>query len=347
MSLIHVENLQVDFATDGSLLHAVRGASFTLERGEILGIVGESGSGKSVSAHAIMRLLAANGRISSGSILYDGRDVLQFSREELRRFRGRDVAMIFQEPGRSFDPIYTIGKSLAETLRAHNPDLTDSEVRRRSVTLLEEVQVPHAERRLNNFPHQFSGGLLQRIMIAHALAGEPAVLIADEPTTALDVTIQAGIVQLLLELRERRNLAIIFITHNLALISGFADRLVVMYGGMVLEEGATAEVLARPHHPYTAGLIASLVPFGAHHRQTPLKLLKGTPPDPLRPEPGCPFAPRCPVVQPQCTAEVPALAAVSRDHLGSAPHGSGDRDSAQRSDRFHRCVIPGHKEWNP
>ncbi len=332
MTLLEVTNLQVDFATDGALLQAVRGASFSIAEGEILGVVGESGSGKSVTAHSIMRLLAANGRIAGGSIRFRGREVQELSPAELRAFRGRDVAMIFQEPGRSFDPIYTIGRSLAETLRVHNPNLTDEEVRQRSITLLEEVKVSNAERRLENFPHQFSGGLLQRIMIAHALAGEPALLIADEPTTALDVTIQAGIVQLLLELRERRNLAIIFITHNLALISGFADRLVVMYAGMVLEEGLSAQVLAQPHHPYTAGLIASLVPFGAHYRQRKLAALKGTPPDPLHPLPQCPFAPRCPLVTDACLQAVPPLI----DDTSASPSG-GDL-------RRHRCIVPGPKE---
>ena len=215
--------------------------------------------------------------------------------------------MIFQEPGRSFDPIYSIGRSLAETLRAHNPELEDAEIHRRSIQLLEEVHVTNPERRLENFPHQFSGGLLQRIMIAHALASDPRLLIADEPTTALDVTIQAEIVQLLLELRRSRNLAILFITHNLALISGFADRIVVMYGGLVMEQGRTTEVLQRPRHPYTAGLLRSLVPFGAHHRDVALTILSGSPPDPTRPEPGCPFAPRCELVQDACRLEVPAL----------------------------------------
>lgn len=328
MSLLTVQDLHIDFATEGMTLQAVRGASFTVEEGEILGVVGESGSGKSVTAHSIMRLLAANGQISKGSILFRDREVRDLTKEELRQFRGSTVSMIFQEPGRSFDPIYTIGKSLAETLRAHNPDISDEEARTRSIRLLEEVNVPNAERRLDNFPHQFSGGLLQRIMIAHALAGEPDLLIADEPTTALDVTIQAGIIQLLLDLRARRNVAIIFITHNLALISGFADRLVVMYSGMVLEEGPTDEVLQRPHHPYTAGLLASLVPFGTHHSDSTLPVLQGSPPDPLQPEPGCPFAPRCPLVQDQCRTAVPQF-----------------REEKAANVRY-RCIEEGPKVWN-
>lgn len=304
--ILSVENLSVDFDTGGGTLQAVRDVSFSLAEAEIVGIVGESGSGKSVTAQSILRIVPANGEIASGTISYRGRDVRTLNRDQLRAFRGREVAMIFQEPGRSFDPIYSIGKSLAETIRAHQPDLGDEEVRRRSIELLQEVHVTNPERRLENFPHQFSGGLLQRIMIAHALASDPAVLIADEPTTALDVTIQAGIVELLLELRRRRNLAIVFITHNLALISGFADRLVVMYGGLVMEEGPTAEVLRSPRHPYTAGLLASLVPFGAHHSKRPLTILPGTPPDPTAPEPGCPFAPRCPLVTEACRTAIPS-----------------------------------------
>lgn len=321
--LLAVEDLRVDFAAEGGLLEAVRGISFTLEPGEILGIVGESGSGKSVTAHAIMRLLAANGNISGGSVRYRGEDVASLDKQALRRYRGRQVAMIFQEPGRSFDPIYSIGRSLAETLRAHEPGLSDEEARTRSVRLLEEVHVSNAAGRLENFPHQFSGGLLQRIMIAHALAGEPAVLIADEPTTALDVTIQAGIIELLLELRSRRNLAILFITHNLALISGFADRLIVMYGGLLMEEGPVEEVLRAPSHPYTAGLIAGLIPFGSHYSADLLRIMAGTPPDPMHPEPGCPFAPRCPLVTGECRRTVPPVV---------------------RESTAYRCIVPGRKE---
>jgi oligopeptide/dipeptide ABC transporter ATP-binding protein len=196
-------------------------------------------------------------------------------------------------------------------------------VRARSIRLLSEVHISNPERRLENYPHQFSGGLLQRIMIAHALASAPDILIADEPTTALDVTIQAGIVELLLELRRKRNLAIIFITHNLALISGFADRLAVMYGGLLMEEGATGDVLGAPQHPYTAGLLASLVPFGAHYRDHRLHILAGSPPNPLYPEPGCPFAPRCPLVRDECRIAVPVV-----------------RQEAQQQ---VRCIVRGTK----
>ncbi len=321
--ILSVDHLSVNFTTAGGLLTAVRDVSFTLGKGEILGIVGESGSGKSVTAHSLMRLLPANGEMATGTIRYGDRKITEMSPAELCSFRGPGAAMIFQEPGRSFDPIYSIGKSLAETLRAHQPDLSDDDVRARSIRLLEEVHIQNPAARLDNFPHQFSGGLLQRIMIAHALASDPEILIADEPTTSLDVTIQDGIIRLLRELRDKRGLSIIFITHDLQLISGFADRLVVMYGGLILEEGPVAEVIARPGHPYTAGLLASLVTFGSHHSRQVLHILEGTPPDPLHPEPGCPFAPRCPLATEDCRQAVPP----SRE------------DGATR----HRCLFPGNK----
>ena len=319
--ILDADGLEVTFATSGGPLRAVRGISFSVDEGEIVGVVGESGSGKSVTAHSILRLLPANGEMNAGTIRFRGDDIAGYTDGELRAFRGNNVAMIFQEPGRSFDPIYTIGRSLAETLRAHQPNMTDDEVLARSVTLLEEVHVQNPAGRLGNFPHQFSGGLLQRIMIAHALAGDPDLLIADEPTTALDVTIQAGIIELLLELRRRRGLAILFITHNLALISGFADRLVVMYGGLVMEQGPARAVLDSPRHPYTSGLLQSLVPFGLHHSTRPLVVLAGSPPDPLDPPVGCPFAPRCERVQVSCTTD-------------------GGVQTVREGDRAYRCVAP-------
>ncbi|WP_103680720.1 ABC transporter ATP-binding protein [Alkalispirochaeta sphaeroplastigenens] len=325
--LLAVEALQVDFAVPGGPLRAVRGVSFRLDQGEILGVVGESGSGKSVTAHSILRLLPGNGAITGGKILYRGEDIARLKAEELRRYRGKEAAMIFQEPGRSFDPLYTVGASLSETLRAHAPEISPREARERSIRLLEEVKVPDPARRLDNFPHQFSGGLLQRIMIAHALAAEPAVLVADEPTTALDVTIQAGIIDLLLDLRRKRNLAILFITHNLALVSGFADRLVVMYAGVILEEGPPGDVLSRPRHPYTEALLRGLVPLGAHHRDGPLQGLTGAPPDPLAPEPGCPFAPRCSLVTAECRGGLPPW--------------------RREGESSFRCLVPGPKGSGP
>ncbi len=320
--LLEIDNLKVEFATGQGPLHAVRGVTFELQEGEVLGVVGESGSGKSVTAHAILRLLPGNGAITGGDIRFQGSSVLAYPPPVLRSYRGPKVSIIFQEPGRSFDPIYTIGKALEETLRAHNPEMPDTEVQARSIRLLKETHVPYAEQRLHNYPHQFSGGLLQRVMIALALASDPDVLIADEPTTALDVTIQAQIIDLLLELKSRRNLAIVFITHNLALISEIADRILVMYGGLVMEYGAAREVLDRPRHPYARALLASILSLGEHYSEQALQTVRGGTPDPRRPEPGCPFAPRCPLATAQCRDAVPPLL----------------DDGTQ-----HRCIVPGEK----
>ena len=325
MTLLEIDDLQIDFATSAGALHAVRGASVDISEGEIIGIVGESGSGKSVTASSVMRLLPGNGVHSGGDIRYRGRSVFSLSAAELRSYRGAEISMIFQEPGRSFDPIYSIGKAMAETLRVRNPELSDNEVERRSIELLQEVNIPQPAERLVNFPHQFSGGLLQRIMIALALASNPRLLIADEPTTALDVTIQAGIVDLLLRLRRERNLAILFITHNLALISQIADRIAVMYGGMILEHGTTADVLRAPRHPYTRALLDSMLSFGKHYSRDPLQTIKGNVPNPYRPEPGCPFAPRCPLAHAECSVALPPL--VAEGEPGHA----------------HRCIVAGVK----
>jgi oligopeptide/dipeptide ABC transporter ATP-binding protein len=323
-ALLSVHDLQVDFATQRGLLQAVRGVDLAMDKGEILGVVGESGSGKSVTAQALLRLLPANGRIKTGTIRFDGESVLEMTPRELGAYRGGKVSMVFQEPGRSFDPIYSIGGALAETLLAHEPGLSKEEVRERSVRLLREVHVPYAEERLGNYPHQFSGGLLQRIMIAVALAPGPEVLIADEPTTALDVTIQAQIMDLLLELQRKRNLAILFISHNLALIASVADRIVVMYGGLVMETGPSTQVLQEPRHPYTRALLDALLMPEEHYSRHPLRVVPGTTPDPHTPEPGCPFAPRCRLAGSECRLVVPPL-----------------QDESAGS---HRCVRPGVKE---
>jgi oligopeptide/dipeptide ABC transporter ATP-binding protein len=325
--ILEVSGLRTTFATPAGPLYAVKGVSFGLQQGEVLGIVGESGSGKSVTAHAVLGLLPENAT-TEGNVLYEGRSVGAMSRLELRRYRGGEVGMIFQEPGRSFDPIYSIGSALAETILTHEPELPEEEVRQQSVRLLEEVQVPYARERLGNYPHQFSGGLLQRIMIALALAAGPRVLIADEPTTALDVTIQAQIVQLLLSLKQRRGLSILFISHNLALVGGLADRLLVMYAGAVLEDGTSAEVLGRPLHPYTRALLDSHLEFGDHYSRSPLRAIGGTVPDPLRPEPGCPFEPRCPLSVAECRERLPEARSEARDGR----------------EHVHRCLFPGVKE---
>ncbi len=312
--LLDVKDLAVDFTTPKGILQAVRVISFQLGEGEVLGIVGESGSGKSVTAHTLLKLVPGNGRIRSGRIDYRGRSVLELPKEELRRFRGGEVGIIFQEPARSFDPIYSIGRTLRESIVTHSPELSEEQVREKSIELLREVQVPRAEERLSNFPHQFSGGLLQRIMIALALASDPDVLIADEPTTALDVTIQSQIIQLLLDLKEKRGISIIFISHNLALIGSIADRIIVMYSGLILENGPAQKVLGRPNHPYTRALLDSILTFGDHYTDRSLHVVAGTIPDPHNPEPGCPFAPRCPMAVEQCRTRIPDVKREGTEH---------------------------------
>ncbi|MBN2536208.1 MAG: ABC transporter ATP-binding protein [Spirochaetales bacterium] len=324
--IFKIQDLKIDFTTPRGILKAVRGISFTVHKGKISGIVGESGSGKSVTALSLLRLLPGNGTITHGQILFRDKSILSYNKRELQKFRGNDVSIIFQEPGRSFDPIYSIGKSFAETIKAHHPKATKSGILLRSIDLLTEVKIPDPEERLHNFPHQFSGGMLQRIMIAIALVSDPCVLIADEPTTSLDVTIQARIIDLLLELKEKRNLAIIFISHDLALIGSIADRLIVMYNGLVLEDGPADRVLGHPLHPYSRALLDSHPRLGDHYTEKRLITIPGSIPDPHMTEPGCPFAPRCRMVINECRTSIPPLEQ-SNDHSG----------------HFYRCIFPGEK----
>jgi oligopeptide/dipeptide ABC transporter ATP-binding protein len=333
--LLGVRGLAVDFPSGNGEIRAVRGIDFTLARGESLGIVGESGSGKSVSAAAVMGLLGPEARVR-GSILLDDRELLAAGGQAFRSIRGTTVSMVFQEPSRSFDPIASIGKTFEETLRVKSPGMSSSECRSRAERLLAEVHVPRAGERLKSFPHQFSGGMLQRIMISLALANDPQILIADEPTTALDVTIQAEIVALLKELQAGRKLSLIFISHNLSLVGQVADRILVMYGGLVLETGFTQEVLAGPRSPYTRALLNALPSWGNHYSREQLITIAGSVPDPSRPEPGCPFAPRCPLAVERCREAIPAMVA---DQGGRQVPVDGDGMAAGA----YRCIFPGVK----
>lgn len=301
--MIEIKNLRVEFETEKGTLKALRGIDFQVFPGEILGIVGESGSGKSVTATSMMGLLPKR-VVKSGEILIDGTSVLSLSRNELSKIRGNKISMIFQEPGRSFDPLYSIGKTFSETLLRNNPALSKEQCNNKAIELLKEVGIPNPEERLNNFPHQLSGGQLQRVMIALAVAANPSYLIADEPTTALDVTIQGRIVRLLKEMKEKYNLAVIFITHDLSLIQSIADKILVMYSGLVLEYGKAAEVLSNPLHPYTQGLLSSIPRPGANYRTEKLVAIPGNIPDPINPPPGCPFAPRCKYAKDICRENV-------------------------------------------
>jgi oligopeptide transport system ATP-binding protein len=291
-TLLSVRDLVVRFRTREGTVHAVNDVSFDLEEGETLGLVGESGCGKSVTNLAIMRLLPKPaGHIEGGSVLFDGDDLVTMEESEVRTLRGRDLAMIFQDPMTSLNPVLTIEEQLVETIRAHRKVDRD-QARRRAVELLTRVGIPRAEERLADYPHQFSGGMRQRVMIAMALALEPKLLIADEPTTALDVTIQAQVLELLRALTDEMGTSLILITHDLGVVAGMTQRVNVMYSGFIVETGTTVQLFAEPHHPYTVGLLHSIPRLDAEEA-TPLIPIEGTPPDQLREPLGCPFAPRC------------------------------------------------------
>jgi peptide/nickel transport system ATP-binding protein/oligopeptide transport system ATP-binding protein len=302
--LLAVTNLQTQFPTRAGLVRAVNGVSFHLDSGELLGLVGESGCGKSITALSIMRLIAPPGKIVGGEISFDGKNLLQLSNAEMRAIRGDDIAMIFQDPMTSLNPVYTVGEQIAEALRLHRK-LSRKAARAAAVEAMREVSIPDPGRRLNDYPHQLSGGMRQRVMIAMALACDPKLLIADEPTTALDVTIQAQILELLNELRRNRELAVLLITHDLGVVAEVADRVAVMYTGRIVEESPVDELFARPKHPYTEGLLRSVPKLTteqvAKHQR--LETIEGTVPSPTELPAGCHFAPRCPQRMPRCTAE--------------------------------------------
>src|SRR6185437_6665469 len=306
MPLLDIANLSVDFPTIGGVMHAVDGVTIKVEEGEVLGIVGESGSGKSVTMLALMGLVAYPGQIRADRLAFAGQDLLSLSAGERRRLTGKDLAMIFQEPTTSLNPCFTIGFQLQETLRLHE-GLDRAARRRRAVELLEQVGIPAPESRLKAFPHQMSGGMNQRVMIAMAIACNPRLLIADEPTTALDVTIQAQILDLLLRLQRERGMALVLITHNMGVVAETAQRVVVMYAGQIVEERGAAELFAAPQHPYTAALLAALPERSSGEAR--LATIPGVVPG-LHDRPtGCLFHPRCPFADDHCRAVQPALRA--------------------------------------
>src|SRR6266550_1239773 len=305
--LLEVNNLQTHFPTRAGLVRAVNDVSFYLDRGELIGLVGESGCGKSITALSIMRLIAPPGKIVGGEVLFDGRDLLKLSNSEMRAVRGDDVAMIFQDPMTSLNPVFTVGEQIAEALRLHRK-LSRKAARAAAVDAMREVSIPDPELRVSDYPHQLSGGMRQRVMIAMALACDPKVLIADEPTTALDVTIQAQILELLNNLRRTRDLAVLLITHDLGVVAEVADRVAVMYTGKIVEESPVDELFARPKHPYTEGLLRSVPKLTAKDvaRKARLQTIEGTVPRPTALPPGCHFEPRCPYRMPRCReGEVP------------------------------------------
>ncbi|MBB5226272.1 ATP-binding cassette domain-containing protein [Treponema ruminis] len=300
---LSVENLRVSFTVlrgaSQTVIKSVRGVSFSMNRGEILGIVGESGSGKSVTTTAIPALHPSNATVE-GKIFFDGVELTSLSQKEMRTYRGKKIGLIFQEPGRSFDPLQNIGSVFLETFRNSDPKITKEEAYKKAIELLDEVGLPDPASRLKNFPHQFSGGQLQRIGIALSLAQGCELLIADEPTTALDVTIQAQIVGLLANLRKTRNLSIIFISHNIDLVASLCDKIIVMYGGLIMESGTSEQIMNHARHPYTQALLASSPKFGTHYTSQKLLSIPGRVTDPAHPEPGCPFEPRCSFAKEEC-----------------------------------------------
>jgi len=302
--LLEVAGLCVEFSTRRGTLSAVQDVSFAIAPGEVLGVVGESGAGKSVTGAAIIGLIDSPGRIAAGQIRLSGRRIDNLPHEAMRRVRGREIGAVFQDPLTSLNPLYTIGRQLIETVRTHL-DLSEAAAKRRAIVLLEDVGIPGAAQRLDHYPHQFSGGMRQRVVIALALAAQPKLIIADEPTTALDVSIQAQIIQLLKRLTREHGTAVMLVTHDMGVIAETADRVAVMYAGRIVEMGPVAEVIHRPRHPYTVGLMGS-IPSIAGER-TRLIQIDGTMPRLTAIPSGCAFHPRCPRADPRCARERPVL----------------------------------------
>jgi len=315
MSLLEIRDLRVHFATDDGWLHAVDGVDISVDRGQTVSVVGESGCGKTVTAMTVMKLLPMPpGRIVGGHVLWQGRDLATTSTEEMRRVRAKEIAIVFQEPMTSLNPVYTIGDQIAESVRLHER-VSRKAALARAVEMLELVRIPTPQRRVHDYPHQFSGGMRQRVMIAIALACNPKLLIADEPTTALDVTIQAQILELLAELKQRLGMSILLITHAMGVVAEVAQRVVVMYAGQVVEEASVEALFARPRHPYTRGLIRSIPRIDtAAVQKVRLEQIPGTVPKLIEPAPGCRFAPRCRYAVAACTVETPRLREATPGH---------------------------------
>ncbi len=316
--LLNVVDLETNFFTSEGVVHAVDGVSYQMKAGETLGLVGESGSGKSVSALSLMRLIPnPPGKITAGEVWFDGENLLDVDDKRIREIRGNDIAMVFQEPMTSLNPVLTIGRQLTEALQLHL-NLSTTDANARAVELLHMVGIPAAEERLFDYPHQFSGGMRQRVMIAMALSCDPKLLLADEPTTALDVTIQAQVLEVMARLSRELGTAVIVITHNLGVVARYADRVNVMYGGRIVEMGPAAEIYHEPRHAYTLGLLESVPRLDA--REGRLIPIEGSPPDLTNLPNGCAFAPRCRFATDQCREERPELSEVAPDHHAACWH---------------------------
>jgi oligopeptide transport system ATP-binding protein len=318
-TLLEVKDLRTEFHTQDGIVHAVNGVSFSTDEGETLGLVGESGCGKSVSVLSVMRLIPQPpGKIVAGQVLFQGRDLLKVDDEEIRSVRGNKIAMVFQDPMTSLNPVLTINTQISEALELHL-GMTKEQARKRSVELLKMVGIPEAENRIDDYPHQFSGGMRQRVMIAMALSCSPQLLIADEPTTALDVTIQAQIIEIVKRLKRELGMAVIWITHDLGVIAGLADRINVMYAGFVIETAPNKEIFGNPLHPYTLGLLGSIPRLDAA-RKSKLTPIEGLPPDLIQMPKGCPFYARCKFRTDKCLDQNPPLETVALRHSVACWH---------------------------
>jgi oligopeptide/dipeptide ABC transporter ATP-binding protein len=328
--LLEVKELKVSFRTEDGLVRAVDGISFSVDEGEVVGIVGESGSGKSVTMMSVMRLINDPNAIYEGEILYKGRNLMGVSQDAMRQVRGEEIAMIFQDPMTSLNPVYTVGWQIEEQLNEHN-DLNKGQARQRAIALLTQVGIPKPEQRIDDYPHQFSGGMRQRVMIALALSCNPDLLIADEPTTALDVTIQAQILELIKNLKQEFGSAVVLITHDLGVVADVADRILVMYAGRIVEEGNKEQIFYDPQHPYTWGLLGSIARLD-RPRARRLTAIAGQPPSLINRPQGCSFRPRCPQAFDRCRAEDPQLTTKVGDGHLDACHLSVE-DKRERRDR--------------
>jgi oligopeptide/dipeptide ABC transporter ATP-binding protein len=328
LALLEVDDLRTHFFTREGVVHAVDGVTFSVDTGKTLGIVGESGCGKSVTALSIMGLIPRPpARIVSGSVVFDGRDLTKLSERTLEDVRGAQIAMIFQDPMTSLNPTLTIGTQITETIRRHL-GMSREESRKRAIELLEEVHIPNASQRLDDYPHRYSGGMRQRVMIAIAIACNPRLLIADEPTTALDVTVQAGILDLLDELREQHQMAMILITHDMGVVAEAADDVAVMYAGQIVEYSSSEEIFSRPEHPYTEALLGALPHLESDNaRNERLTAIPGRPPDLISPPPACRFAARCvyAALADSCTSEPPELREIREGHWVRSAHPTSER----------------------
>ena len=310
--LLEVNNMKTSFYTHVGEVQAVRGVSFNLNKGEALGIVGESGSGKSVTSMSIMGLLQYPGKVKDGNIIFKGEELTKKSQKEMMAIRGNEIAMIFQDPMTSLNPVYTIGNQIIEAIVRHQ-HVGKKEARVKAIDMLRTVGIPSPEKRVDNYPHEFSGGMRQRAMIAIALSCQPDLLIADEPTTALDVTIQAQILELIKELKDKMDTSVILITHDLGVVADVCSRVVVMYGGLIMEEGTAEQIFYDPSHPYTMGLMKSIPRMDTKEKQR-LIPIPGTPPDLVKPPKGCPFAPRCSYTMKICLEQAPEYTYLTPEH---------------------------------